>query len=385
MRRLPAPRRPRDRRVPRPPERLPPRRARLRGAARLARAARRLPTRSTTCRRRRAATSSSSSRSSGSRSRSSAPAPTGRGSSPRTASRTSPAPERSTRGRGRKLVHLGEEDATPASRNLVPRFRHPLGGWGFGMGPSERAQAPARSRSTGSFDVGEQMRVEVDGHRLELGDSVPQPQLPGWRAAARAPEETSIARPAAAPSAAPPRHDTPRPRLRSAAASSSGQSTRHDDRDRVRRRAQPRHDPGERRTHGCAVVEQRKRKLEAIHLLADREPLLADLSEQPPPPRRPASRRRAARAPSASRTACSLRRRAGSPAIRCSLSTSSVLLGYAEQTWQSHGEPRTVGRLRLSIIATGFAPILRHVNRLESETSSVPDDHRPAKWYEILK
>ena len=64
---LPAARRQRDRRFPGAPERLPPRAARLRDAARLGRAARRVET-STTCPRPRAATSSSSSASSTSRS-----------------------------------------------------------------------------------------------------------------------------------------------------------------------------------------------------------------------------------------------------------------------------------------------------------------------------
>ena len=48
------------------------------------------------------------------------------------------------------------------------------------------------------------------------------------------------------------------------------------------RRTQARDDAGDRRAHVGAVVEHVERKLEPVRELADRDPLVARLAEQPP-------------------------------------------------------------------------------------------------------
>ena len=62
------------------------------------------------------------------------------------------------------------------------------------------------------------------------------------------------------------------------------------DRDRddqvVRRRPQTGDEAGDRRAHVRPVIQERKRQLEAVRVLADGEPLVAGLAEQPPGPLR---------------------------------------------------------------------------------------------------
>src|SRR5439155_3821915 len=57
---------------------------------------------------------------------------------------------------------------------------------------------------------------------------------------------------------------------------------RKEDRDRVGRRAEAGDDPGERGSEVGSVVENRERELELVRLLADGDPLVAGLAEDPP-------------------------------------------------------------------------------------------------------
>src|SRR5438034_7182684 len=57
---------------------------------------------------------------------------------------------------------------------------------------------------------------------------------------------------------------------------------RKEDRDRVGRRAEAGDDPGERGSEVGSVVEHRERELERVRLLADGDPLVAALAEDPP-------------------------------------------------------------------------------------------------------